>query len=125
MSTTVVTPCKLPLRIPIQPTSSHILATTSNLPEIEVFCQNLVKTSDTTSKWVQKLMYKEPKLDSAQGCLQKRKQCINQSSIRTSIPPLVSCTVPKFISVYIYVMKSTDTRWITVLRRPTRIDRPP
>ena len=55
-------------------------------------------------------MNKEPKLDSAQGCLQKRMQCINQSSLQTSIPPLVFCTVPKFLSMYIYVMKSIPTQ---------------
>jgi len=43
MPTTVAAPCKLLSRIPIPPTSSHTLAATSDLLEIEVFCQNLVK----------------------------------------------------------------------------------
>jgi hypothetical protein len=44
MSTIVAAPCKLLLRTPIPPTSSHILATTSDIHELEVFCQILLMT---------------------------------------------------------------------------------
>ena len=50
MLTTVAAPCKLLSRTHIPPTSSRVLATTSDLPEVEIFCQNLVMTGDATSK---------------------------------------------------------------------------
>jgi hypothetical protein len=71
-------------------------------------------TDDASSKWVQKLMDKERKLGSARRCLQDSMQRINQSSLQTSIPPPVFCTakdvtwqIPKFLSLYLYVMNST------------------
>jgi hypothetical protein len=51
----------------------------------------VTKSGDASSKWVQKLIDEEQKLDSARRCLQDRVQLIKEFSFHTSTPPLVFC----------------------------------